>query len=41
VGFTGATRLQKALAGKSKKPTSMTEWEWEDLDAKALEEAVV
>jgi hypothetical protein len=28
--------LQKALAGKSKKPTAMTEWEWEDLDAKAL-----
>jgi hypothetical protein len=28
--------LQKALAGKSKKPTTMTEWEWEDLDAKAL-----
>jgi hypothetical protein len=28
--------LQKTLAGKSKKPTAMTEWEWEDLDAKAL-----
>jgi hypothetical protein len=28
--------LQKALEGKSKKPTAMTEWEWEDLDAKAL-----
>jgi hypothetical protein len=28
--------LQKALAGKSKKPTAMTEWEWEDLDVKAL-----
>jgi hypothetical protein len=28
--------LQKALAGKSKKPTGMTEWEWEDLDAKSL-----
>jgi hypothetical protein len=28
--------LQKALASKSKKPTTMTEWEWEDLDAKAL-----
>ena len=28
--------LQKALAGKSKKPIAMTEWEWEDLDAKAL-----
>jgi hypothetical protein len=28
--------LQKALAGKSKKPTTMTEWEWEDLDVKAL-----
>jgi hypothetical protein len=28
--------LQKALAGKSKKPTTMTEWEWEYLDAKAL-----
>ena len=28
--------LQKALAGKSKKPTAMMEWEWEDLDAKAL-----
>jgi hypothetical protein len=29
--------LQKALAGKSNKPTSMTEWEWEDL----LEETIV
>ena len=28
--------LQKALAGKSKKPTTITKWEWEDLDAKAL-----
>ena len=28
--------LQKALVGKSKKPTTMMEWEWEDLDAKAL-----
>ena len=28
--------LQKALAGKSKKPTTMTNEEWEDLDAKAL-----
>jgi hypothetical protein len=28
--------LQKALDGKSKKPTSMTEEDWEDLDARAL-----
>jgi hypothetical protein len=28
--------LQKALACKSKKPTTMTEWEWEYLDAKSL-----
>jgi hypothetical protein len=28
--------LQKALGDKSKKPTVVTEWEWEDLDAKAL-----
>jgi hypothetical protein len=28
--------LQKALAGKTKKPTAMTEWEWEDLDVKTL-----
>ena len=28
--------LQKTLAGKSKKPTVMTNEEWEDLDAKAL-----
>jgi hypothetical protein len=28
--------LQKALAGKSKKPTAMTELEWEDMDAKDL-----
>ena len=28
--------LQKALAGKSKKPIAMSEWEWEDLDVKAL-----
>lgn len=28
--------LQKALAGKSKKPTVMTNEEWEDLDARAL-----
>jgi hypothetical protein len=28
--------LQKALAGKTKKPTTMTNEEWEDLDAKAL-----
>jgi hypothetical protein len=28
--------LQKALAGKSKKPTSMTDEDWEDLDARAL-----
>jgi hypothetical protein len=28
--------LQKALVGKSKKPTAMTEWEWEHLDVKAL-----
>jgi hypothetical protein len=28
--------LSKALVGKSKKPTAMTEWEWEDLDVKAL-----
>jgi hypothetical protein len=28
--------LQKALADKSKKPTCMMEWEWKDLDAKAL-----
>ena len=28
--------LQKALAGKSKKPITMTNEEWEDLDAKTL-----
>jgi hypothetical protein len=28
--------LQKALAGKSKKPTSMTDEDWEDLDARSL-----
>ena len=28
--------LQKTLAGKSKKPTTMTNEEWKDLDAKAL-----
>jgi hypothetical protein len=28
--------LQKALAGRTKKPTSMTNEEWEELDAKAL-----
>jgi hypothetical protein len=28
--------LQKVLAGKSKRPVTMTKWEWEDLDAKAL-----
>jgi hypothetical protein len=28
--------LQKTFAGKSNKPTTMTEWEWEDLDAKTL-----
>ena len=28
--------LQKSLASKSKKPTAMTEWEWEDLNVKAL-----
>jgi hypothetical protein len=28
--------LQKAFPGKSKKQTTMTEWEWEDLDAKSL-----
>jgi hypothetical protein len=28
--------LQKSLTDKSKKPTAMTEWEWEDLDVKAL-----
>jgi hypothetical protein len=28
--------LQKTLVGKSKKPTSMIEWEWEYLDAKSL-----
>ena len=28
--------LQKALAGKTKKPTSMPEEDWEDLDARAL-----
>jgi hypothetical protein len=28
--------FQKTLAGKSKKPTAMTNEEWEDLDAKAL-----
>jgi hypothetical protein len=28
--------LQKALAGKSKKPTTIIEWEWEDLDEKSL-----
>ena len=28
--------LQKALAGKSKKPTSMIDEDWEDLDARAL-----
>jgi hypothetical protein len=28
--------LQKALAGRLKKATTTTKWEWEDLDAKAL-----
>jgi hypothetical protein len=28
--------LKKSLACKSKKPKKMTEWEWEELDAKAL-----
>jgi hypothetical protein len=28
--------LQKALVGKSKKPTNMTDEDWEDLDARAL-----
>jgi hypothetical protein len=28
--------LQKVLAGKTKKPTSMTDKDWEDLDARAL-----
>jgi hypothetical protein len=28
--------LQKVLAGKTKKPTSMTDEDWEDLDARAL-----
>jgi hypothetical protein len=28
--------LQKALAGKTKKLTSMTNEDWEDLDARAL-----
>jgi hypothetical protein len=28
--------FQKALVGKSKKPTTMTEWEWEDMDEKSL-----
>ena len=28
--------LQKSLAGKSKKPTAMTNEEWEDLDVKGL-----
>jgi hypothetical protein len=28
--------LQKALAGKTKKPTIMTNEEWKDLDAKSL-----
>jgi hypothetical protein len=28
--------LQKALSGKSKKPTSMADDDWEDLDARAL-----
>ena len=28
--------LQKALVGKSKKPTTMKNEEWEDLDAKSL-----
>jgi hypothetical protein len=28
--------LQKALVGKTKKPTSMTDEDWEDLDARAL-----
>jgi hypothetical protein len=28
--------LKKALAGRSKKPTSMTGEDWEDLDARAL-----
>jgi hypothetical protein len=28
--------LKKTLAGKSKKPTTMIEWEWEDQDAKSL-----
>jgi hypothetical protein len=35
-GFTSATRVEKALACKSKKPTAMTNEEWEDLDAKSL-----
>jgi hypothetical protein len=28
--------LKKSLVGKSKKPTTMMEWEWEDLDEKSL-----
>jgi hypothetical protein len=28
--------LQKALVGRTKKPTSMTNEEWEELDAKSL-----
>ena len=28
--------LQKALAGKSKKPASMIDEDWEDLDARVL-----
>jgi len=28
--------LQNALAGKTKKPTSMREEDWEDLDARSL-----
>jgi hypothetical protein len=28
--------LQKASAGKAKKPAAMTEWEWEYLDVKTL-----
>jgi hypothetical protein len=28
--------LQKELAGKTKKPTTMTNEEWEDRDAKSL-----
>jgi len=32
----GQEGLQKALVGKTKKPTSMTYEDWEDLDARAL-----